>query len=55
LSSRMEPGCKMGTLEVQSRIRGQDGFFHHGESSGWIVSNLSFTYMVIFLPVQIRR
>ena len=53
LSSRMEPRCQMGTLEVQSRVRGEDGFFHHGESPGWIVSNPSFTYINMFLSVQI--
>ena len=55
LSGRMEPRCQMGTLEVQSRVRGEDSVFHHGESSGWIVSNPSFMYMNMFLSVQIRR
>jgi len=42
LSSRVEPWCKVGTLEMQSRVRGEDGVFHDGESSGWIVSNPFF-------------
>ena len=27
---------------MQSRVRGEDGIFHDGENSGWIVSNPSF-------------